>query len=60
MNYELIDTISARINYYSKQIADIINLQVESASFNHKIVIYSMCIERLAQRLKKALNETHD
>ena len=59
MNYELIDTLSRRIKYYTERIQNISWLPYGSRK-DHDVIIYSMCIERLSNRLKKALNETHD
>lgn len=59
MNYELIDTLVRRIKYYTERIQDIAWLPYGSRK-DHDTVIYSMCIERLSNRLKKALNEPHD
>ena len=59
MNYELIDTLVRRIKYYTERIQDIAWLPYGSRK-DHDTVIYSMCIERLSNRLKKALNELHD
>ena len=59
MNYELIDTLVRRIKYYSERIQNIAWLPYGSRK-DHDTVIYSMCIERLSKRLKKALNEPND
>ena len=59
MNYELIDTLVRRIKYYTERIQNIAWLPYGSRK-DHDTVIYSMCIERLSNRLKNALNEPHD